>query len=59
MPSSWIITRTTKAGEKRYRVLYRLGGRESRAQYAGSFKRQEDARARKRWVDGELGAARA
>jgi integrase len=53
MPSSWIIRRETASGP-RYRVLYRLGGRESSAQYAGSFKRQEDARARKRWVDGEL-----
>jgi integrase len=31
-----------------------MGGRESSARYAGSFRRQEDARTRKRWVDGEL-----
>jgi len=53
MPSCWIIRRETSSGP-RYRVLYRVGGRESSARYAGSFKRQEDARARKRWVDGEL-----
>jgi integrase len=58
VPSSWIINRATKAGEKRYRVLYRVGGRESAARYAGSFKRKEDALARKRYVDGELGALR-
>ena len=57
MPSSWIIRRETASGA-RYRVLFRVGGRETPARYAGSFKRQEDARARKRWVDGELGAMR-
>ena len=57
MPSSWITRRETGSGP-RYRVLYRVGGRESTAVYAGSFKRREDALARKRWVDGELAALR-
>jgi integrase len=59
MPSSWIVTRTTTQGAKRYRVEYRLGGRESATRYGGSFKRKEDANARKRWIDGELAARRA
>ena len=29
MPSAWIARRPTKDGETRYRVIYRLGGRES------------------------------
>jgi integrase len=58
MPSSWILTRTTKEGRKRYRVLYRLGGRESRQRYAGSFSTRAEALARKKWVDGELAALR-
>jgi hypothetical protein len=58
MPSSWIIARPTKDGGRRYRVLYRTGGRESRARYAGSFKTKTEAVARKRWVDGELAALR-
>jgi hypothetical protein len=56
--SSWIIARTTQAGDKRYHVRYRLGGRESSARYAGSFKTKADALARKRWIDGELAALR-
>jgi integrase len=59
MASSWITTYTTKAdgkhkGAKRYRVLYRLGGRESKPAYAGSFATQRDALARKKWVAGEI-----
>ena len=30
MASSWITTRTTKDGSRRYRVLYRVGGAESK-----------------------------
>jgi integrase len=58
MPSSWIIARATKDGGKRYRVLYRLGGREAKARYAGSFPTKTEALARKRWVDGELAGQR-
>jgi integrase len=58
MASSWIIARPTKNGRRRYRVLYRLGGRESKARYAGSFKTRAEALERRRWVDGELAALR-
>jgi len=63
MPSSWIVARATKTdgrnkGRPCYRVLYRLGGRESSARYAGSFATKGEALARKRWVDGELAALR-
>jgi hypothetical protein len=57
MPSSWIIRRVTASGA-RYHVRFRVGGRESAQQYGGSFRRQEDARARKRYIDGELAALR-
>jgi integrase len=57
MASSWIIRRETASGP-RYRVLYRLGGRESSAKYAGSFLTKTEAVARRRWVDGELAALR-
>lgn len=58
MPSSWILTRQTKNGGRRYRVLYRLGGRETPQAYGGTFTRKEDALTRKRWIDGELAALR-
>jgi integrase len=58
MASSWIITRTTKAGEKRYRVEYRLGGRDSATRYGGSFRTKREADERRRWIDGELAARR-
>jgi len=57
MPSSWIIRRGTASGP-RYRVLYRCGGRESKARYAGSFRTKGEALERRRWVDGELAALR-
>jgi integrase len=58
MASAWIITRETQTGRKRYRVLYRLGGRESRQRYAGSFPTKTEALERRRWIDGELSAMR-
>jgi integrase len=57
--SVWITTRPTKTGGKRYRVEYRLGGRESQTRYGGSFKTGREATARKRWIAGELAALRA
>jgi len=57
MPSSWIIRRESSSGP-RYLVRFRVGGRESEQRYGGSFRRQEDARARKRYIDGELAALR-
>ena len=58
MASSWIITRTTKAGERRYRVEYRLGGREAATRYGGSFRTKREADERRRWLDGELAGRR-
>jgi integrase len=52
-----MIRRETASGP-RYRVLYRVGGRESSARYAGSFPTKAEALARKRWVEGELAGLR-
>lgn len=57
MPSVWLSSRPTKHG-KRFRVLYRLGGRESVPRYGGSFGTQREALARKAWIAGELAAMR-
>jgi integrase len=58
MPSAWITTRPTADGGKRYRVIYRVGGRESSPRYAGSFPTKRDALTRRAWVTGELAAMR-
>lgn len=52
--SCWLVTRSTKHGERRYRVEYRLGGREAPTRYAGSFRTKRDANLRKSWITGEL-----
>jgi integrase len=56
--SVWTVTRTTKAGDRRFRVEFRLGGRESRTRYGGSFKTKREALERKAWIAGELAARR-
>jgi integrase len=56
--SVWIRSRPTKAGDVRYRVEFRVGGRESSPRYAGSFATKREALARKQWVGGELVAMR-
>jgi integrase len=53
MPSAWVRKRG-----KRYRVEYRLGGRESSIRYAGTFERKGDALDRRAWVVGEMAAMR-
>lgn len=58
MPSAWVEPRPTKSGARRYRVKFRLGGRESVPRYAGSFRTAREANARKAWVLGELAAMR-
>ena len=58
MASAWIKTRTTRDGSKRYRVAYRVGGRDTSVAYAGTFKTVRDAMARRNWVAGELAAQR-
>ena len=58
MASVWLTTRTTNSGGKRYRVEFRLGGREAPILYAGSFQTLREANDRKRWISGELAARR-
>lgn len=58
MASTWVRRRPTKGGGTRYRVEFRVGGRESRPRYAGSFETKREALARKAWVAGELAALR-
>lgn len=58
MASSRIRRRSTASGEPRYRVVYRLGGRESRERYGGSFTTRALALKRKAWIDGELAYGR-
>jgi hypothetical protein len=58
MSSTWITTRTTRGGAKRFRVEFRTGGREARTRYGGSFKTKREADERKRWIGGELAARR-
>ena len=58
MASAWITTRATAGDGKRYRVMYRLGGRESLPRYAGSFRTRREALTRKAWLVGELAAMR-
>lgn len=58
MASAWIERRIARDGTPRFRVRYRVGGRETTAAFAGSFKRRQDAVTRQRWVLGELAALR-
>ena len=58
MASVWIRRRVTSAGETRFRVEFRVGGRESRVQYAGSFRTLREANARRGYVAGELAGLR-
>jgi integrase len=46
------------SGDTRHRVEFRLGGRETRTQYGGSFRTLREARERQRWITGELAARR-
>lgn len=53
MPSSWIERRPG-----RFRVRYRVGGRETAPRYAGIFTTMREARIRRDYVAGELAALR-
>jgi len=55
--SSRIRKRASSSGP-RYRVVYRLGGRESTERYGGSFPTRALAVKRKAWIDGELAYSR-
>jgi integrase len=57
MPSAW-IDRRRAAGGTRYRVRFRVGGRESVPRYGGIFGTMREARARQAWILGELAAMR-
>jgi integrase len=48
------IVREERNGTVRYRVLYRLGGRESKRQHGGSFPTKRLAEKRRDWIAGEL-----
>jgi integrase len=56
--SVWIRSRPTKRGESRFRVEYRLGGRESVELYGGTFKTRREASIRQAWIRDELAARR-
>jgi integrase len=58
MATITITTRTTKSGEKRRIVRYRLGGRAYPLEHAGSFKTWREARLRRDLVAGEIAAGR-
>jgi integrase len=58
MSSTWITRRATTDGSTRYRVEYRVGGRESKTRYGGSFQTMREAKTRRDYVAGELAALR-
>ena len=58
MASVWIRTRRTKDGTPRYRLEYRIGGRETPTRFGGSFKTKRLATLRAALVDSELAAGR-
>jgi integrase len=53
LPSAWVAKRPTASGV-RYRVMFRVGGRESVPRYGGSFGTLREANSRRGWVLGEL-----
>jgi integrase len=57
MASVWIRERMRKTG-KRWVVEYRLGGRETKPRWAGSFSKQRLATLRHAWIEAELAAGR-
>src|SRR5438477_7866017 len=58
MASAWLEKRTTSAGDARWRVRYRVGGRETTPRFAGTFATRRDALSRRAFVLGELAAMR-
>jgi integrase len=58
MASTWITRRRRSDGGTTFRVLFRLGGRESMPKHGGSFRTMREARVRRDWIAGELAAAR-
>jgi integrase len=58
MASVFIVERTTKTGGKRFRVMFKAGGREAPNRYAGAFATKREANERATWVRLELAAGR-
>lgn len=58
MASAWVKRTRLPSGALRYRVHFRLGGRESTDRYGGSFKTKREALIRRDYVAGELAALR-
>jgi len=57
VPSAF-VTRIERDGVVRFRVRYRLGGRESLMRSGGSFQTLREARSRRDWIAGELAVCR-
>jgi integrase len=58
MASAFITARTTKAGNKRFVVRFRLGGRAYPIEHGGAFGTMKEARVRRDLIAGELAAGR-
>ena len=58
MPSCWIARRPRKSGGVSYRVMFRVGGRESAPRYGGAFSTMREAKIRRDWLAGELASMR-
>jgi integrase len=56
--SVWIARRPRKNGGQSYRVMFRVGGRESMPRYGGAFSTMRAAKIRRDWIAGELAARR-
>ncbi len=58
MAAASIVVRTTRGGERRFLVRFRLGGRAYPVQHAGSFRTLREARVRRDLITAELAAGR-
>src|SRR3990170_1409988 len=54
MASASIYREQRPNGTTRFRVVYRLGGRESTRRHGGSFRTLREAKQRRDWIAGEL-----
>jgi integrase len=58
MASAWVRRVELASGAVRYRVVFRIEGREGKRLYGGSFKTRREADIRQRYIAGELAAER-
>jgi hypothetical protein len=58
MASVWIARRPRKSGGVSFRVMFRLGGRETMPRYGGAFSTLREAKLRRDVIAGELAALR-